>query len=81
MGFLQDGDVKTLLNDPALMSDIAKAAIEDPDTVDSLASEIADKLSDELEDDPMLRKQIVDAAMNSQEFKNKIVRKLVDDLG
>jgi hypothetical protein len=63
------------------MTEIAKAVVEDPETLDSVADDIADKLSDELEDDPAWRQRIVEAAMASPDFKKKIIRKLVDDLG
>ncbi len=80
MGIIEDGDVRTLLHDPELMSDIAKAVVEDPETMDDLANNIADKLSDELEDDAALRRGIVSAAIANPEFKRRIVKKLVADL-
>ena len=81
MGLIDNADIRRLMQDPGLMDEIAKAVIDDPKTMDSLADDIADELSDELEDDPGLKKRIVDAAMSNPEFKQKIVRKLVEDLG
>ena len=80
MGLIQDSDVARLLQDPALMEDVAKALVEDPDARCSLADDIADKLEDVLEDDSEMRKRIVDAAVSNAEFKKKIVHKLVDEL-
>ena len=48
--------------------------------MDSLAGDIADKLSDELEDDPEIRQKIIQYAIASPEFKKRVVRKLVEDL-
>ena len=80
MGFTEKGDVRKLMQDSKLMTEIAKAVVEDPETLDSVADDIAEKLSDELEDDPVWRQKIVQAAMASPDFKKKIIRKLVDDL-
>ncbi len=80
MGFTEKGDVRKLLHDSKMREAIVKAAVEDPKTMDSLAGDIADKLSDELEDDPEMRQQIVKYAIATPEFKKRIVRKLVEDL-
>jgi len=80
MGFTEKGDVRKLLQDSKLKDAIAKAAVEDPKTMDSLAGDIADKLSDELEDDPEIRQKIIQYAIASPEFKKRVVRKLVEDL-
>lgn len=80
MGFIEESDVRRLLEDETLVAEIAKAVVEDPESMESLADDIADYLSDELEDDPTLRKAIVDAATANPEFKKTIVKKLVADL-
>jgi len=80
MGFIEKGDVQKLLHDSSLREAIVKAAVEDPETMDSLAGDIADKLSDELEDDPEMRQKIVKYAIATPEFKKRVVRKLVEDL-
>ena len=81
MGFLDSTEVKKLLQDPDLRTDIAKAVTEDSGALDDLAEEVADELEDELENDTELKKQIIAAAMASPEFKQKVVKELVDDLG
>ena len=67
VGFTEKSDVRKLLRDSKMREAIVKAAAEDPKTVDSLAGDIADKLSDELEDDPDIRQQIVYSQPRVQE--------------
>jgi hypothetical protein len=81
MGIVESSDVRRLLQNPELMSDIASAVAEDPSALDDLAEDIADEMEDELENDPEFRRRIIDAAMGSPDFKKKVVRKLVGDLG
>ena len=50
MGFIQDADVKGLIDNKELMAEVAKTLVEDPETMDNLADDIADKLGDELGD-------------------------------
>ena len=45
-----------------------------------IINDIADKLSDKLEDDPQMRQKIVEHAIASPDFKKRVVRKLVEDL-
>ncbi len=80
MGIIQDGDIGRLLQDQGLMDAVAKALVEDSATTDSMADDIADKLQDALEDDPDMRKRIVDAAISNDVFRKKIINKLVDEL-
>jgi len=80
MGLIEASDVRKLLQDEAFISEIAQAVVEDPENMDSLADDIADKFSDESEDDPVLRQKIVDLAVASPEFKKRIVKKLASDL-
>ncbi len=76
MGFIQDTDVRGLMDNKELMAEVAKMLVEDPETMDDLADDIAGKLGD----NPELRKQIVDAAVASPEFKQRIVKKLAEEL-
>ena len=80
MGFIQDTDVRGLMEDKAFMAEIAKAIVEHPEAMDDLADDIADKLEDELEDNPELRRQVVDAAVANPESKKRIVKKLAEEL-
>lgn len=80
MGFVEKGDVRKLLQDPELMSELTKAIIEDPEAMDDLAGDIADELSDELEDDTQLKAKVIEAAVASPEFKKRIIKKLVEEI-
>ena len=80
MGFIKESDVQRLTQDQALMAEVAQAVVSDPESMEDLADEIADKLESELEDNVDLRRQIVDAAVASPEFKKKIVTKLAQEL-
>ena len=80
MGLIQESDVGRILQNPALMDEVVKALVEDSDTMDTLADDIADKLQDALEDDSEMRKRLIDTAMASDQFKKKLVTKLVADL-
>jgi len=80
MGLITESDVARLVEDKELMADVVKALVEDSDAMDNLADDIADKLEGELEDNSDLRRQIVDSAMSSPEFKKKIVAKLAEEL-
>ena len=59
MGLIDEADVRKLLQDPELMADVAKAVVEDPEAMDGMAEDIADELSEQMEDDPELRRKIV----------------------
>ena len=71
MGIIQESDVGRLLQDPGLMEELTRAMVEDPETMTSLADDIADKLQDALEDDPDMRKRIVEAAVANPAFKEE----------
>ena len=80
MGFIQDSDVAKLMQNQELMAEVAQAIATDPSTMDDLAEDIASKLEDELEDSESLRGQIVDAAINNEDFKKKVAEKLAAEL-
>ncbi len=80
MGLIDTADVKRLLQDADLMSEIANALVDDPAAMEALADDIADELDDELEDDPEFKKRIIEAAMANPQFKKKLVSKLIADM-
>ena len=80
MGLIQESDVGKIIQDPALLDDVVKALVEDSDTMNTLADDIADKLQDALEEDPTMRRRVVEAAIANPVFKQKIITKLVDEL-
>lgn len=80
MGFIKDEDIEKLMENDDLISGVAKGLVEDPDTMEALASDIADKLEDEMDNSPALRQKIIDAAVANEDFKKKVVAKLADEL-
>ncbi len=74
-------DVRQLLQDPALVEEIAKGVMEDSDALSDLAEDIADELSDVLEDDPEFRAKIIQSAMGNNAFRAKLVKKLAEEIG
>ncbi len=81
MGLIQESDVGRLLQDEALMDQVVTGLVEDTQTMDTLADDIADKVQDAFEEDPDLRQRLITAAIANEAFKRKLVKKLVDDLG
>ncbi|MEE8372854.1 MAG: hypothetical protein V3R87_04025 [Dehalococcoidia bacterium] len=83
MGIIEidKSDVRKLLQNPELVEEIAKGVMEDPSALDDLAEDIADELSDVLEDDPDFRAKIIQSAMANEAFKNRLVKKLVAEFG
>ena len=73
-------DVRKLLEDPGLVEEIAKGVMEDPDALGNLAAEIADELSDVLEDDPDFRAKIIQSVMGNKTLKARLLRKLAQKL-
>ncbi len=78
---IEKTDIMKLMQDSKLMDEIVKKVVEDPKVLDGLADDIADELSDYLEDDPTIRQKIIDAAMQSEDFKKRIVAAVRDELG
>ncbi len=72
-------DVRQLLQDPALVEEIAKGVMEDPAALGDLAEDIADELSDVLEDDPEFRTKIIQSAMGNNAFRSRLVKKLAEE--
>lgn len=81
MGLIQESEVGKLLQDPELMDQVVTGLMEDSKTMETLASDIADKLQDKLEDDPELRKRLVGAAITNEAFKKRLIDKLISELG
>lgn len=80
MGFVEESDVRQLLNDESLVDDIIAALVSDPKVLQELAEDVADELEDLLEDDPMFRKKIVDEAISNPEFKKSVIQQLISEM-
>ena len=81
MGLIQESDVGKVLADQEFMDQVVSGLIEDSSTMDTLVDEIADKVQDALENDSDLRQRLVSAAMSNGTFKQKLVDKLIEELG
>ena len=80
MGLIQESDVGRVLQDEKLMDQVVTGLVENSQTMDSLADDIADKVQDALEDDPELRQRLINAAMSNESFKKRLVSKLIDEM-
>ncbi len=80
MGLIQESDVGRVLADQAFMEQVVSGLVEDSNTMDSLADDIADKFENALENDPDLRQRLISAAISNEAFKQKLVNKLIEEL-
>lgn len=85
MGIVEDGDIVKLLQNKEFVNQIIESALKEPKIVEDISSDVADKLSDVLEDDPEFRKNLISAVMKKgitekSEFREKVIKQLVDDL-
>lgn len=79
MGLIEASDVSKLLSDPEMASEMAKAVLETPGVMETLADDIAEDLEDELDHASEFKEQIVDAAMANPEFRKRLALELVGD--
>lgn len=80
MGYIKGPEARKLLNDPELMDEVVNSIVQDQSVMTDLADDIADELSDVIEDDPTFKQKILQAALATPEFKQRIVMALVDDM-
>jgi hypothetical protein len=78
---ISEHEVRKLLQDEKLVNEVIAKVVEDPDVLDDLAEDVADELSDLLEDDPAFQQKIINVALANPEFKKRIVKELIDELG
>jgi len=69
-----------LLKNEELVDQAVETMVEDPDAMDDLAGDIADKLSDLIEDDQGMRRRILDAAVASEDFRKRVVKELIEKI-
>lgn len=74
-------NVMKLLQDEKLVDEVVKKVVDDPEVLDDLAEDIAGEMSGYLEDDPNVRQKITNAALESPDFRKRIVKELVDEIG
>ena len=76
MGFVQETDVRTLLQNKTLMDKIIQAVAKAPEVMSELAEDVAELL----EDDPSYRRNFLKAAKSNPQFKTRVIRKLVEEI-
>ena len=77
---INKADVLNLLQDEKLIDDVVKKVVDDPEVLDDLAENIADEMSDYLEDDPVIKQKIINAALSNADFKKRVIKELVDEI-
>ena len=78
---INTADVLKLLQDKKLIDAVVEKVVDDPEVLDELAEEVADEIADYLEDDPAIRQRIINAAIASPDFKKRVIKELVDEIG
>ena len=73
-------EISTLLDDKGFTREVIEQALVHPEVMADLAEEIADELSDLMEDDPGLRRRLVSQALKTDGFRQQVVAKLIDEL-
>jgi len=73
-------EIFRLMEDEIQTGEVIIRAVNDPDVLAKLASEVADEIADTLEDDPQYKERIIHAATESLNFKQRIVKEIVDEL-
>ena len=81
MSNIAEHEIFSLLQDEKFVNEVIGQALESPDVMEELAEDIADDLSDFIEDDPRLQRQLLTQAMKKEGFKNRVIQKLVEELG
>ncbi len=76
MGFVQETDVRTLLQDKTLVNNIIQAVAKAPEVM----SELAEDVVDGLEKDVGFRKKIVAEATSTPKFKTQVIKTLVEEI-
>jgi len=78
---MNKADIIKLLQDEKLVDEVVKKIVDDPEVLDELAGDVAEEIADYLEDDPAVRGKIINAAMESPDFKKRIIKELVNEIG
>ncbi len=73
-------DVLRLMQDEKLIDAVIAEILDDPEALSEVAEDIADELSDLLEDDPTFKRKLFAAAMGEGDFKKRIVKNMVREM-
>lgn len=78
---INKADVLKLLEDEKLVDEVVKKIVKDPEVLDDLAEDIGEEIAEYLERDPKIRQKIINAALESPDFKKRIIKEIVDEIG
>ncbi len=81
MGLIQERDLAKSLQNYELMDHVVSGLVEDAQTMDTLAGDIADKIQDALENDSDLRQSLLNFAVANETFKKKLINRIIEELG
>ena len=80
MSNLTAHEITTLLQDEKFSNDVIAQALTRPEVTEALAEEIADELSDLIEDDPHIQRRLLTEALKGDGFKQQVVQKLIEEI-
>ncbi len=80
MSNLTKSEISTFLQDEKFTNEVIKQAVANPEVVEDLAAEIADELSEFMEDDPQFRQRLVTEALKRDDFKQQVIDNLIEEL-
>lgn len=78
--FSREDAIKILEESPQLINEVIKKAFQDSKVVRKLAKDLAGELADAIEDEPRLKEKLLAVARKSEDFKNEILRELINKL-
>ena len=78
---INKADILKLLEDEKLVDEVVKKVVEDPEVLDDLAEDIGEEIAEYLEKDPKIRQKNINAALASPDFKKRIIKEVVDEIG
>lgn len=68
------------LKDKKFVNELIGGLLKAPAFVSKIASNLADKLSDEIQSDPEFKKKFLKISMADQSFKDRVTEKILDAL-
>ena len=80
MSDLTTNEIATFLQDEEFTNEVIAQALARPEVTESLADDIADELSDVMDDDPRIQQRLLTEALKSDEFKQQVIEKLIEEL-
>ena len=81
MGLKQERHLAKLWQNHELMDHFVSGLVEDSQTMDILAGDIADKIQDALENDSDLRQSLLNFSVANETFKKKLINRIIEELG